>query len=118
MSIKFTKLSKILVIATIASLFSIEAKAEMQPLDAAFEEAYYTRGKDAFQQSSIFGQINTILGFTGFPEQHVSVDGKAVDTLYNESLKQQASSGEPIVTRDLENPYSTSLRETPSYSAF
>ena len=94
MSIKFTKLTKILVIATIASLFSIEAKAEMQPLHEAFEEAYYTKGKNAFQQSSIFGQLNTITGFTGFPEQHISTDGKTVDKLYQQSLNQQASSGE------------------------
>ncbi|MEL6927914.1 MAG: serine/threonine protein kinase [Cyanobacteria bacterium J06600_6] len=118
MSIKFTKLSKILVIATIASLFSIEAKAEMEPLHEEFREAYYTKGKDAFKQSNIFGQINTILGFTGFPEQHISSDGKAVDKVYQAGLKQQSSSGEPLVTRDLENPYSTSLRESPNYSAF
>ena len=117
MSIKFTKLSKILAIATIASLFAIEAKAE-QSLNEAFEEAYFTRGKNAFQQSSIFGQINTIMGFTGFPEQHISSDGKAVDRVYNEGLNQQSSSGEALVTRDLENPYSTSLRENPSYSGF
>ena len=116
MSIKFTKLSKILVIATVASLFSTVAKAEMEPLGESFKDAYYTRGKNAFQQSGFFGQINTIMGFTGFPEQHVSADGKKVDMLYQESLKRQAASGEALVTRDLENPYSTSLRENPNYS--
>ena len=118
MSIKFTKLTKVLAIATIASLFSIEAKAEMQSLHQEFEDAYFTRGKNAFSQSSIFGQINTIAGFTGFPEQHISTDGKAVDELYHQSLEMQAASGEPIVTRDLENPYDTSLRENPSYTPF
>ena len=118
MPIKFTKLSKILVIATIASLFSIEAKAEMEPLHEAFKDAYFTRGKNAFSQSSIFGQINTIAGFTGFPEQHISSDGKAVDKLYQKGLEMQASSGERMVTRDLKNPYDTSLRENPSYIPF
>jgi len=119
MSIKFTKLSKVLVIATIASLFAIEAKAEMeQSLNDAFKDAYYTKGKNAFKQSNIFGQINTIAGFTGFPEQHISSDGKAVDELYEAGLERQSASGEPIVTRDLDNPYDTSLRENPSYSAF
>ena len=116
MSIKFTKLSTILAIATIASLFAIEAKAETQPLDEAFKDAYFTKGKNAFQQSSIKGQINTILGLTGFPEQHISSDGQAVDKLYEAGLKRQASSGEPLVTRDLKNPYDTSLRENPTYS--
>ena len=116
MSIKFTKLSTILAIATLSSLFAIEAKAETKPLDEAFKDAYYTKGKNAFEQSSIVGQINTILGFTGFPEQHISADGQAVDKLYQEGLKRQAESGEPLVTRDLENPYDTSIRENPTYS--
>jgi hypothetical protein len=118
MSIKFTKLSKVLVIAAIASLFAVEAQAEMKPLDDAFKDAYHKRGKNAFKQSNIFGQINTIVGLTGFPEQHVSLDGKAVDQLYQQSLIKQTSSGEYSVTRDLENPYNTSVRENPSYIAF
>ncbi|MEO0925361.1 MAG: serine/threonine protein kinase [Cyanobacteria bacterium J06631_6] len=118
MSIKFTKLSKVLVLATIASLFAVEAKADMEPLNDAFKDAYFTRGKNAFRQSSILGQINTIAGFTGFPEQHISVDGEAVDKLYEATLEQQASTGEPVITRDLDNPYDTSLRENPSFSAF
>jgi hypothetical protein len=117
MSIKFTKLSTVLVIATIASLFSIETKAEMKPLDEAFKDAYFTRGKNAFEQSTIFGQINTILGFTGFADQHITVDGKKVDLLYQEAMKKQTETGSRMITRDLTNPYDTSLRENPSYSA-
>ncbi|MDJ0569751.1 MAG: serine/threonine protein kinase [Pleurocapsa sp. MO_192.B19] len=117
MSIKFTKLTKVLVIATITSLFSMKAKAEMMPLDEAFEEAYFTKGKNAFQQSNIFGQINTILGFTGFADQHITSDGKAVDNLYQKGMEQQTATGMRIITRDLANPYDTSLRENPSYSA-
>lgn len=118
MSIKFTKLSKVLVIATIASLLSLEAKAEMEPLPEAFKDAYFKKGKNAFKQSGIFSQINTIVGFTGFPEQHIASDGKAVDEVYNAGLEQQAASGMRMITRDLENPYDTSLKENPSYSAF
>ena len=120
MSIKFTKLtklSKILVVSTLASLFSFPAQAEMMPLHEAFEDAYFTKGKNAFQQSTIWGQFNTIFGFTGFPEQHISSDGKAVDRVYQEGMMQQAATGMRMVTRDLENPYDTSLKENPSYSA-
>ena len=114
---KLTKLSKVLVVATFASLFSLPAQAEMMPLHEAFKEAYFTKGKNAFKQSSIFGQFNTIFGFTGYPEQHISADGKAVDQVYQEGMTQQAATGMRIVTRDLQNPYDTSLRENPSYSA-
>ena len=117
MSIKFTRLSKILLLAGIASMFSLSAKAEMKPLDDKFNDAYFMNGKDAFIQSNAFGQINTILGFTGFPEQHINRDGKAVDTIYQEGMAKQSSMGAKMVTRDLTNPYDTSLRESPSYSA-
>jgi hypothetical protein len=118
MSIKFTKLSKVLVIATIASLFTVQAQAETKPLDDAFKDAYYKRGKDAFKQSSFLYQLINMDGLLGFPEQHIAADGKAVDRLYQQSLAKQTSSGEYLVTRDLENPYNTSLRENPSYIAF
>ena len=117
MSIKFTKLSKVIVIATIASLFSLEAKAEMKSLAQEFEDAYFTKGKNAFKQSSIIGQINTIAGFTGFPEQHISSDSKAVDHVYQAGMERQSATGMKMITRDINNPYDTSLRENPSYSA-
>lgn len=118
MPIKFTKLSKVLVIATIASLISLEAKAEKESLPEAFDNAYFTKGKDAFRQSGIFEQFNTIVGFTGFPEQHIAADGEAVDEVYKVGLEQQSTTGMRMRTRDLENPYDTSLKENPSYSAF
>ncbi len=62
-------------------------------------------------------QINTIVGFTGFPEQHISSDGNAVDNVYRAGMKQQSATGMKMITRDLENPYNTSLRENPGCSA-
>lgn len=118
MSIKFTKLSKVLVIATIASLLSLEAKAEMEPLTEKFDNAYFKKGKNAFRQSSILGQINTIIGIPGFPEQDIAADAEAVDEVYQAGLEQQSATGARMITRDLENPYDTSLIENPSYSAF
>ena len=117
MFIKFTKLSLVLVLASVASLFSIEAKAEMTSLDEEFESAYFKRGKNTYAQSSIFGQINTIFGFTGFADQHIAADGKAVDKVYQEGIKAQAASGMRMFTRDLANPYDTSIQENPDYSA-
>ncbi|MEL6441975.1 MAG: serine/threonine protein kinase [Cyanobacteria bacterium J06621_8] len=118
MPIKFTKLSKVLVIAAIASLFALEAKAEPVSLSQQFEDAYFTKGKNAFWQSSIVGQLDNIIGITGYPEQDISADGQAVDDVYQAGLKQQSEMGAKVITRDLENPYDTSVLENPSYSAF
>ncbi len=140
MSIKLTKLThrllrnwfsqpaltvaQILAIATIVSMCSQEAMAETHgdrhssdsvSLNQAFKDAYFTRGKDAYEQSGYFGQINTIFGFTGFPEQHIVKDSKAVDSLYQDAMRQQTEVGSPIMTKDLANPYDTSLLENPDY---
>lgn len=120
MSIKFTKLtklSKILLLATAASMFSVSAKAEMMSLHEDFEDAYFSNGKNAIVQSGIFSQLDTIVGFTGFPDQHIVRDAKAVDRLYQQSMDRQSSMGTPIMTRDLANPYDTSIGENPGYSA-
>ena len=117
MSIQFGKLSKILLVAGVASMFSLPAIAETKPLDEQFEDAYFSNGKNAFVQSGALSQIDTILGFTGFPEQHIGRDAKAVDRVYQQGMAKQSSMGTRIMTRDLANPYDTSIRENPSYSA-
>jgi hypothetical protein len=123
MSIKFTKLAQISVIITIACLCSVEVMAETHEdthssdtsLNQAFKDAYFTRGKNAYEQSGYAGQINAIVGLTGFPEQHITKDGQAVDNLYQHAMQQQTQAGSPIMTRDLMNPYDTSLMENPDY---
>ena len=115
MSIKFTKLTKVLIIATIASLFSLEAKADEVSLDEAFEAAYFENGENALTQSGIVGQMTTIIGIPKFPEQDIAGDAKEVHQLYEVALERQTSTGEPLITRDLENPYNTSLRANPGY---
>ncbi len=94
--------------------FSLEAKAETTSLSEAFEAAYYEHGENAFTQSGILGQINTIVGIPKFPEQDIAADGKEVHKVYELGLKLQTSTGEPLITKDLDNPYDTSLRENPS----
>ena len=123
MSIKFTKISKILVITTIASLFSVQAAQaekmeEPVSLNEAFHQAYFKHGKNAFKQSGILGQLNTMIGYTEFPERHIVKDGRAVDKLYRDALRQQTAVGMPIMTQDLVNPYSTSLLENMDYVGY
>ena len=117
MSIKSTKLTKVFLFAGIASIFSLPANAEMKPLDEKFKDAYFSHAKNAFYQSSAASQIDTILGFTGFPDQHISGDAKAVHDVYQEGMAKQSAMGAKMVTRDLTNPYDTSLLQNPSYSA-
>jgi hypothetical protein len=119
MSIKFTKLSQILVIATIASLCSVKAMAgdtdKPVSLRQAFDNTYFDHTGNAFQNAGILGQLNHILGFTFFPDKQIVLDAKKVDKLYRYGMKEQTASGVTVKTVDLANPYDTSLQENPDY---
>ena len=128
MSIKFTKLGSILLITAISSFFTVQAQAEtasqdkdkMQPLTTVevFEKAFFEHSGDAFQNTGIISQLNTILGFNRFPEKQITLDGKLVNILYRDGMQTQAGSGTPMKTRDLINPYTTSLQENPGYIGY
>ena len=120
---KFAKLSSILLITTICSLSVKEAKAEKPVFEAvsleqAFEDAYFEHTGNNYQNSSFVGQLNTIFGFKGFPDKQISADGKSVDTLFQNAIRQQSQAGFPLKTRDLNNPYSSSLVENPEYIGY
>ncbi|HHP7232498.1 MAG TPA: serine/threonine protein kinase [Xenococcaceae cyanobacterium] len=127
MSIKFTKFGSILLITAISSFLAVQVHGEtpaetemIQPLDTAevFEEAFFDHTGDAFENDSIIGQLNTILGFNLFPEKQIALDAELVHLLYSDVLAKQAESGAPLLTRDLENPYNTSLLENPEYVGY
>ena len=122
MSIKFTKLGSILLITAITSLLTVQAQAEEmeQPLSTleVFEKAFFKHTENAFDNDSMVNQLNTIFGFNLFPETQISLDGELVHMLYVDVMKQQSQSAAPVKTRDLSNPYSTSLQQNPEYIGY
>lgn len=115
MSIKFTSISSILLVAAV-SMSALEAKAEEpKSLADSFEEAYFKNANNFFGDSNILGQLNSIVGIPAFPDQQVTRDGKAIDSLYQDALKGQSQVGAPLRTRDIQSPYTTSIMENPSY---
>ena len=129
MSIKFTKLGSILLITAISSLFPVQAQAEEmeQPLTMTekplstlevFEKAFFKHTENAFDNDSMVNQLNTIFGFNLFPETQISLDGELVHMLYVDVMKKQAQGAAPVKTRDLSNPYSTSLQQNPEYIGY
>ncbi len=126
MSIKFTKLSSIFFLTTIASLFPLklwaqtttENEVNQVTIQQVFTDAFFRHSGDAFRNGGLIDQLNHIFGFNRFPEIQISKDGKLVDILYQDILKQQAQKGAPMKTRDLINPYTTSLGENPDYIGY
>lgn len=78
---------------------------------ATYESGNFFRHRDPILQSLqlIFGiPTQRTSGLSAFPEKAILNDAYLVHTLYKDYLEQQAG-GEPIITRDLENPFGTSL---------
>jgi len=88
-----------------------------------FQKAITYESGNFLTNRSIGEQLQLIFGFTdertqgisAFPENEIMRDTVLLHKVYEDFLKQQAGD-DPIRTRDLENPYNTSLG-SPDYSA-
>jgi len=114
MPIKFNRFSSIwLAIGVVAGF---QANAIAQPsnrtLADRFEQAMFTSNPDFFQNRSFGRQFDWLLGTNGFPENEIQRDAKRANILYRTGLEQQVSSDPVIRTRDLPNPYETSILES------
>jgi len=126
MSIKFTKLSSIFFLTTIISLYPLklwaqtttDIEASQVSTKQVFEDAFFNHSGTAFRNDGPVDQLNHHFGFNKFYELQISKDGELVDFLYQDGLKQQSEQGNPMKTRDLENPFTTSLQENPSYLGY
>ena len=114
MSIKFTKLSPILIATAIASSL-MTGIARAGSVSETFEKAYFENSGNAFENSTIWGQLEFIFGPSGFAETKIARDGKLVNIIYHDVMKQQAESGYKMLTRDLKNPFNTSVAEYQRY---
>lgn len=132
MSIRLTNLITMLLASAASSVFALGANAQTGPTDSQtvppepiselFNRAFNNKSGDFFQNRSIPRQINLIFGYSSFPrgsypEIEITRDAKLINVLYRDLLEQQVSSDPVIRTRDLDNPYDTSLRLNPSYRA-
>lgn len=87
-----------------------------------FEEAFFKNSGISFTNDNIGRQLNTLFGFGDFPEgsypeTSIRRDARQVNRLYQELLEQQNSSDPIIRTRDLANPYNSSVMSNPDYTS-
>ncbi len=110
-----------LVTCTFFSVFPfISARAEhVEPLNDTFNRAINNSSGTLYDISNISGQANIIFGWRSFPgsfpENQITEDGKTMEILMKDSMDRQDSSL-PIQTRDLPNPYTTSIGQNPAYT--
>ena len=92
---------------------------ETQPLNRTFDRALNNSSGNFFDQVTISGQANMIFGWRtwpmgSYPENQITQDAQTVEILTRDVIKQQVNSP-GVRTRDLPSPYSTSVKENPSY---
>lgn len=87
-------------------------------LDNVFTRASYNATGRFYEIMNISGQANQIFGWRTFPgsffDNQITSDALTVETVHHDAMRQQMG-GPPMVTRDLLNPFDTSLRENPEY---
>ncbi len=125
MDIKFKSLTGALaILATIcvgspakAQTTPINQSSQYETLADRFEQVFYTNDKDYFENRSFLQQLDFLIGIgslkTSFIENEIDADTKALTILYKDALLQQGSSDQVVRTRDLPNPYETSILQSP-----
>lgn len=84
---------------------------EIQPIDEAFIDAFYTRGGSFFENREFPRAFTWFLG--PFPENDITGDARSLHRVYNIVIEQQGQSDPFIRTPDLANPFDSSLLLTP-----
>jgi hypothetical protein len=127
-----SKLSRFLTIATLTTLTCVvihpahaddhldynEFKTTYN-VEELINEAFWRNESDFFEDSKPGGFLNSMLGWGSFPlgsypETEMTKDALILYTIMNDYYKQQQENDPVLKTRDLDNPFSTSLREQPN----
>ncbi len=78
-----------------------------------FTEAYFSHARDYFGSANIPGQLKTIFGIPGFPENSAARDSKEIDQVYLSTMYRQLNAGPIGRTLDLPTPFPASIRTLP-----
>ncbi len=125
------KLSYFLTLATLSSLvIANPSNAEVEVVESETEvevvnelnteelvnEIYWRAAGEFYTDTRPRGQLNTIFGWRSFPlgsfpENEIARDGLLIHTVVTDYYRQQKYREPQIRTRDLANPFNTSLRD-------
>jgi hypothetical protein len=89
-------------------------------LDELMNKAYNNNTGSIFEQSSLSGQLNTLFGWRtflqgSFHENSINRDGVLINAIQEDFFRQLTRSEPTIRTRDIPNPFNSSVQQNPSY---
>jgi len=114
MPINFNRFRSLLLALGVVAGF--QASAIAQPtaptLADRFEQTFFTSDPNFYQNRDWGRQFDWLFGTNGFPENEIQRDAERTNKLYRAGLEQLGSSDPVIRTRDLPNPYGSSVLES------
>lgn len=82
-------------------------------VNQAFNDAYFDHDRTFYKNRTLPRQLDWLFGFSGFPEQEITWDGKSVNDTLQQALARQMASGPIIRVFDLPSPFCQSMRTLP-----
>jgi hypothetical protein len=94
-----------------------EVVVQPETIPEAVNRAFFRHSPNFYVNRGIPEQVDSILGIglfnSGFIENEIASDGRAISNLVQDLLRQQANDSPLIRTADLVNPFETSLQLQP-----
>lgn len=89
-------------------------------LSELMTEAYNQNTGTVFEQSTIDGQLNFLFGWRTFlqgsySENNINRDSELMNVIQKDYFKQLTQNEPNIRTRDIPNPFESSIQQNPSY---
>jgi hypothetical protein len=100
-------------VALATAIAPAHAQESGQTIDEAFEDAYYTRDGNFYQNQSFPRSFTWITG--PFTENEIASDGRRIKRTYRDALLLQNNSDPTMRTPDLPNPFAYSLMNDSLY---
>jgi hypothetical protein len=133
----FPKFTAILIFTSLVSLSGIVCPKAYSQEDSASPEtpleqyspnvsdlvdlAFFEHTGDFVEQAGIGGQLNFFFGWRNFPlgsygENNIAREGLLLEAVVDDFFQQLTQTEPTIRTRDLENPFNSSLNTNPEYT--
>ncbi len=89
-----------------------------EPLPTVFNRAFYNDTGRFYDITNLSGQANKIFGWRSWTgsyfDNQIANDGQTFEAVYDDAIRQQVA-GPRVRTRDLSNPFDSSLQTNPNY---
>ncbi|WP_310427335.1 hypothetical protein [Chamaesiphon sp. VAR_48_metabat_135_sub] len=110
--IKLNAIGFVAVVVAMTSCFATQAQAQSAPdaIGDTITKALFNKSGDIYRNTGIDRQAVLFFGLS-YPDHEALADTQSVDKIYKDAIRQRGS--EPVITRDLPNPFNSSLLSSP-----